>query len=100
MAYSRFTLNKKEKMQIGFVLLLALIPFLNNPKKYELPLFLVIVNLAYPSFLSSKNYPSYISFAYLLVYIPVPYNFPSLKSPSYLSPVLNNNVPLPCICPF
>ena len=30
MAYSRFTLNKKEKMQVGFVLLLALIPFLNN----------------------------------------------------------------------
>jgi uncharacterized protein YjeT (DUF2065 family) len=30
MAYSRFTLNKNEKMQIGFVLVLALIPFLNN----------------------------------------------------------------------
>ena len=30
MAYSRFTLNKKEKQQLGFVLILALIPFLNN----------------------------------------------------------------------
>jgi|TARA_X000001036_G_scaffold25059_1_gene20929 hypothetical protein len=30
MAYSRFTLNKNEKMQIGVVLVLALIPFLNN----------------------------------------------------------------------
>ena len=30
MAYSRFTLNKNEKMQIGVVLILALIPFLNN----------------------------------------------------------------------
>ena len=30
MAYSRFTINKKDKMQIGLVLLLALIPFLNN----------------------------------------------------------------------
>ena len=30
MAFSRFTLNKKEKQQLGFVLILALIPFLNN----------------------------------------------------------------------
>tara|TARA_Y100000401_G_scaffold115613_1_gene119640 strand:- start:586 stop:930 length:345 start_codon:yes stop_codon:yes gene_type:complete len=30
MAYSRFTLNKKEKQQLGFVLLLAFIPFVNN----------------------------------------------------------------------
>lgn len=30
MAYSRLTLNKKEKQQLGFVLILALIPFLNN----------------------------------------------------------------------
>ena len=30
MAFSRFTLNKREKQQVGFVLILALIPFLNN----------------------------------------------------------------------
>tara|TARA_B100000287_G_scaffold140185_1_gene132076 strand:- start:1945 stop:2298 length:354 start_codon:yes stop_codon:yes gene_type:complete len=30
MAYSRFTLNKQEKMTIGTLLLLALIPFLNK----------------------------------------------------------------------
>ena len=30
MAYSRFTLNKQEKATIGMVLLLAVIPFLNN----------------------------------------------------------------------
>ena len=30
MAYSRFTLNKQEKMTIGALLVLALIPFLNK----------------------------------------------------------------------
>ncbi len=30
MAYSRFTLNKQEKMTIGFLLVLALIHFLNQ----------------------------------------------------------------------
>ena len=30
MAYSRFTLNKQEKMTVGTLLVLALIPFLNK----------------------------------------------------------------------
>lgn len=30
MAYSRFTLNKREKMTVGTLLVLALIPFLNK----------------------------------------------------------------------